>query len=219
MVLWRHRCAFILLLSLTDVPFYAYHWLGVSNSKLSGKPDTIVILGGSGMPSPDGLIRTYYGAEAAKQFSDAKIIIALPFNEHDSLRQLQLMAHELIVKGIDSMRIKFEPFGFNTHSQAVNIANMFGSDKSAVSLLLITGPEHMYRAVRTFRKAGFVNTAGVATFENPVDEEMAKDKDKAKDTRIKSLALRYNMWSYLNYELLVMREYVAICYYKVKGWI
>lgn len=207
------------VLSFTDIPFYAYHWLGVSNIKLSGTPNTIVILGGSGMPSPDGLIRTYYAAESARQFTDAEIIIALPFNQYDSLHQLELMAHELIVKGIDSTRIKFEPLGYNTHSQAVNIAKMYGTDKRNISLLIITTPEHMYRSIKTFRKVGFSNVGGNPTFEKPIDEEMAKDKENSEDTRVKSLDLRYNMWSYLNYELLVMREYFAILYYKLKGWV
>lgn len=206
------------VLSFTDIPYYAYHWLGTTNVNLKQKPGLIVMLGGSGMPSPDGLIRTYYGALAAKQFKEAEIIIALPYNENGSLYQLELMAHELIVKGIDSSRIKFEPLGFNTHSQAVNIASMVGSNKNNLSLLIITSPEHMYRSVKTFRKAGFADVGGVPTFEKPIDEEKAKDKEKSDDTRIKSLDLRYNMWSYLNYELLVMREYLAILYYKVKGW-
>jgi hypothetical protein len=77
----------------------------------------------------------------------------------------------------------------------------------------------MYRAVKTFRKAGFVKVGGLPTFEKPPDAEKIKDKEKSRDTRVKSLALRYNMWSYLNYELIVMREYTAILYYKIKSWI
>jgi uncharacterized SAM-binding protein YcdF (DUF218 family) len=207
------------ILSFTNLPYYAYHWLGTSNSSLTKKPDLIVLLGGAGMPSPDGLIRCYYTAEAANEFKDARIIIALPYGDEDSLQQLKLMAHELILKGIDSSRIQFEAMGFNTHSQAENIANTFPTEKSKISVLLVTSPEHMYRSVRTFIKAGFENVGGSATFEKPVDEEKVKDKENTKDTRVKSLSLRYNMWSYMNYELVVMREYCAICYYKLKGWI
>ena len=171
------------------------------------------------MPSPDGLIRAYYGAQAARQYPNARIIIALPYNEEDSLQPLKLMAHELIAKGIDSSRIQFEPLGFNTRSQAVNIATMFTGKERKISLVLITSPEHMYRSVRTFRKVGFSDVGGVAAFDRPIDPEKAMDKGKAKDIRVKSLSLRYNMWSYLHYELFVLREYCAICYYKLKGWI
>ncbi len=209
----------LFILSFTDIPFYAYHWLGTKNVKLVRKPDIIVLLGGSGMPSPDGLIRTYYTCEAAQKFKDAKIIIALPFSEGDSLYQLKLMANELIVKGIDSLRIQYEPLGFNTHSQAVNIAALYAGERNKLSILIITSPEHMYRSVKSFVKAGFKMVGGIPTFEKPIDEEKVKDKENTRDTRVKSLALRYNMWSYLNYELLVIREYCAISYYKLKGWI
>jgi uncharacterized SAM-binding protein YcdF (DUF218 family) len=208
----------ILLLSFTDIPYYAYYWLGTSNAELNKNPDVIAVLGGSGMPSPDGLIRTYYAAEYALKYKEAKIIIALPSNENGSLKQLNLMAHELIIRGVDSSRITYEPLGFNTHSQAVNIASRF-KEKSQLSLLIITSPEHMYRSIKTFKKTGFDNVGGIPAFEKPIDEEKVKDKENTKDTRVKNLSLRYNMWSYLNYELIVLREYSAISYYKIKGWL
>jgi uncharacterized SAM-binding protein YcdF (DUF218 family) len=206
------------VLSFTDIPYYAYYNLSVVEEKLPSDPDLIVVLGGAGMPSPDGLIRTYYAAEAANKYKDATIVIALPYNETDSLYQLKLMATELIIRGIDSLRIQYEPLGFNTRSQALNIAAMYEKKKDRFGLLLITSPEHIYRSVKAFRKAGFMHVDGIAAFEHPVDEEKIKDKENASDARVKSLDLRYNMWSYLHYELLAAREYCAIFYYKLKGW-
>lgn len=172
------------------------------------------------MPSADGLLRTYYGSIVALENKNSKVIIALPYNEgKDSLDQLQQMAHELIVKGVDSTRIEFEPKGFNTRSQAINIFKKYSARVKNLSILIITSPEHMYRSIRTFKKAGFQKVDGIATFETPPEEEKIKDKENAKDKRVKSLALRYNMWSYLHYELYVLREYCAIAYYKLKGWI
>jgi uncharacterized SAM-binding protein YcdF (DUF218 family) len=207
------------ILSFTDIPYYAYYNLSIVKEKLPADPDVIVVLGGTGMPSPDGLIRTYYAAEAANKYKAASIIIALPYNETDSLHQLNLMATELMIRGIDSSRITYEPYGFNTRSQALNIATLFEKRKSQLSLLLITSPEHIYRSVKAFRKAGFTHVGGTAAFERPVDEEKIKDNENTTDTRVKSLDLRYNMWSYLHYELSVAREYCAIFYYKLKGWI
>lgn len=209
----------LLVLSFTDIPYYAYHRLGTVNSSFSGKPDVIVVLSGSGMPSPDGLIRIYYAAESANKFKSAEIVIAMPYNEEDSLFQLNLMAHELIIKGVDSLRIRYEPTGFNTRTQATNVALMYSNLKTELTFVLITSPEHMYRAIKSFKKAGLTKVGGIPAFEQPSDEEMLKDKDKSKDIRIKQLSLRYNMWSYLNYELLVFREYIAIAYYKLQGWI
>jgi uncharacterized SAM-binding protein YcdF (DUF218 family) len=209
----------LFLISFTDIPYYAYYRLGTTNADLKSTPDVIVILSGSGMPSPDGLMRAYYGVQAARQYPDAKIVIALPYNEGDSMRPLKLMADELIIKGIDSYRILYEPLGFNTRSQAVNIAAMFPGSRDRLAVLLITSPEHMYRSVKAFEKVGFVMVGGMAAFDRPIDPEKVADTGKAKDIRVKSLSLRYNMWSYLHYELLVLREYSAICYYRLKGWI
>ncbi len=206
-------------LSFTDIPYYAYRNLSMENEILTTPPNYIVVLGGSGMPSPDGLIRTYFAAENALLFTHAKIIIAHPYSEIDSLHQLKLMAQELIIRGVDSMRISFEPLGFNTRSQAQNIAWLLGNKKAAVSLLIISSPEHLYRAIHTFRKLGFTHLGAIPAFESPVDEEKIKDNENTKDSRVKNLALRYNLWSYLHYELIVLREYCAIAYYKVKGWV
>lgn len=206
-----------IILSFTDIPYYAYHWLGTSNSKVEKEPELIVLLGGGGMPSADGFMRSYYSGEAYKKYPEARIIIALPFNEGDSLQQLRLMEKELIMRGVDSCCIEFEPLGFNTHSQAENIATKYAGAVS--SILLVTSPEHMYRSVSTFKKAGFENVCGSATFERPPDEEKIKDNDESSDPRVKSVDLRYNVWSYMHYELLVMKEYCAITYYWIKGWI
>ncbi len=205
----------LFVLSFSDIPYYAYHYLGVSNTIKIDKPHVIVLLGGNGMPSPDGFIRCYYTAELAKKCTNSKIVIALPNDVNGSMHRLLLMRNELMTKGIDSSRIYFESLGFNTYSQAVNIASMY---KKEYPIMIITSPEHMYRAIGTFRKAGFKYVSGSPTFDNPIEEEKIQDKGASKDTRVKSLNLRYNMWSYLNYELVLVREYCAISYYKVKGW-
>ncbi|HNS11005.1 MAG TPA: YdcF family protein [Bacteroidia bacterium] len=210
---------FLFVLSLTDLPFNLYHWLGTGNSTLRSKPDAIVLLGGSGMPSPDGFIRCYYASEAAQKFEKIPVIIALPFAESDSNKQLMMMRKELILHEVDSNRIRFEPFGFNTHSQAINIATQFGPKTQETKLVLITSPEHMYRSVRTFQKAGFNAVGGIPSFEKPIPADKVKDKSRSKDKRVKDLDLRYNIWSYLHYEILVIKEFFAITYYKIKGWI
>lgn len=209
----------LFVLSLTDVPYNAYHWLGTSNSMIKKTPDTIIILGGAGMPSQDGFIRCYYAAETAIKFNKAEIIIALPTDDNNSTWQLNMMANELIIRGVDSSRISYETEGFNTHSQAENIAKFLGNQKQERSIAIITSPEHMYRAVMSFKQEGYLFVGGIPTFEKPIDENKIKDKNKSKDKRIKSLELRYNIWSYLNYELLVSKEFFAISYYKIKGWI
>ncbi|MCX6223697.1 MAG: hypothetical protein NTV01_02930 [Bacteroidia bacterium] len=77
----------------------------------------------------------------------------------------------------------------------------------------------MYRSVKAFIKAGFTDVGGLSAFDKPIEPGKAMDKENTKDIRVKSLSLRYNIWSYLHYELIVIREYFAVAYYKLKGWI
>jgi uncharacterized SAM-binding protein YcdF (DUF218 family) len=211
------------ILSLTDYPFWAYYWLGTHNSALNVTPQVIVILGGSGMPSPDGLMRCYYGASVAEEFPQAKIIIAVPQDTslHENSPEL-LMARELILRNVDSNRIAFERNGYNTRTQALNIRTMLG-DKAPDSLAIriVTSPEHMLRSVATFRKIGFSRIGGMPSFEKDIDEELLIQKKlNGKTERIErqALSLRYNVWNYMKYEITVVREYIAILYYKIRGW-
>ncbi len=208
----------LLFLSFTDIPYYAYAYLGITDDRLMKEPELIVVMGGDGMPSPDGLMRTYYAAQAAQKYKNAVLVIALPGTMEDTLYQLRLLRRELMLRGVDSTRIRFEPRGHNTHTQAVNIYEMYRGKKMPL-LLLITSPEHMYRSTRAFRKVGFSQVGGISAFEKPIEEKRVKDKEDKKEISVRSLALRYNMWSYLRYEILVLREYCAISYYKIKGWI
>ncbi|MEQ8908632.1 MAG: YdcF family protein [Vicingaceae bacterium] len=206
----------LFLLAFTDVPYMAYHQLSLSDQQLEESPDAIIIMGGDGMPSPQGLIRLYYGNEMAKLYPEAKVVLAMPEAEEDSLKQLQLMAKELRLKGVSDNRLIFEPNGFNTRSQVLAISKILPKKSK---LLVVTSPEHIYRTIRSFEKVGFQEVGSLPTFETPAEEENLRNKNKQKDKEIKNLSLRYNLWSYLQYEIKVLREYFAIAYYWAKGWI
>jgi len=211
------------ILSFTDYPYWAYFWLGTHDSELNVDPNLIVLLGGGGMPSSDGLMRTYFATKVAKTYPNADIIIALPADtcKHEKSPEL-LMKHELMMRGIDSTRISFETNGTNTYSQAVNIFNRFGKEGAdTICMSIVTAPENVYRSVRTFRKLGFCFVGGMATFDEAIPEQMLIKKSKDKkilENEIKQLNLRYNMWNYMKYEVTVLREYTAIAYYKMRGW-
>ena len=209
----------IIALAFTDIPYFACRNLSKESDTLSSSPDFIIVLGGSGMPSPDGLIRTYYAAKKGQRFPAAKIIIAHPYCTTDSLLQLGLMQKELLIRGVDSSRITFAPEGFNTHSQAENIRHLLGEKNLQKKFLIISSPEHMYRAVKTFRKSGFQHVGSLPAFDKPLDEANIKDKKIHDGPSVKNLRMRYNFWSYLHYEVSAMREYCAIAYYKAKGWL
>ena len=210
-----------ILLSFTTAPFWMYYYLGVSANKLQEKPDYIVVLGGGGMPSKTGLMRTFYAKQASIKYPNAKIIIALPGDSTDTTAAVYLMKKELVEREISSNKISFETKGTNTRSQALEIAKIVNHDKN---ILIISSPEHMYRSVKAFIKAGLKNTGGEPAFEKAIEANLDFDDDELGGNKSipnvgNNTQLRYQFWNHMKYQIIVYREYFAITYYKLRAWI
>lgn len=212
----------LLVLAFTDWPFMACYRLGTAGTALEGNPDYIVVMGAGGMPGAEGLMRCYYASEAAAYWPDARIIIALPtLPEYFSESHTRRMYHEMVLRGVDSTRFLYEITGTNTRSQALAIAVMTGRPDTC-RMLIVTSPEHMYRAVRVFRKAGFAAAGGVPSFGTDLEESLLlTDKEKSGEVLSPDRlpGLRYNLWNYLKYEINFIREVIAISWYWLNGWI
>jgi Uncharacterized conserved protein len=213
------------VLAFTSLPFWAYYWLGTSESKITEKPDYIVLLGGGGMPSESNLMRAYYAFAAASQSPESKIIVSIPGDTTDLKSAVRLLANELILKGIDKNRILYENVGANTRMEGLCIDKMVGPDKQTKSFLIVTSPEHMRRAVKVFVKLGFSKVNALPAFEHALEASLIfKDKElggrqiPAPDIG-GSITVRYQFWNHLKYEILVGRELTALAYYKLRGWI
>lgn len=211
------------ILSFTSLPFWAHYYLGISSDPLDKNPDALVVLGGSGMPSTESLMRTYYASEAALKYPKARIIIALPGDTLDAESSVRLMARELILHGVDSTRISYENLGTNTRWEALNIKQRFYPDSSPV-VLLVTSPAHIYRSVKTFQKVGFEKVGGLASFGKAHEDDLEFDAAElggqygVPDVG-NQISLRYAVWSRLHIQISVVREYMAIAYYWLMGWI
>jgi uncharacterized SAM-binding protein YcdF (DUF218 family) len=242
-------CLFLVLFifCLTPAPFYTWYNLSTKHAGIHRPPEFIVVLGGGGMPSESGLMRTWYAAKVGNHFIRPKIIIALPGDTLDSLSSVYQMKEELILRGISGTRISFESLGTNTRSQALNIykkisaladdtdqkpevrgqnlvINSSGIRHPASGILIITSPEHLYRAVLSFRKAGFIKVDGVPAFESAIESELSFDDGllggkKWLPSIGKNITIRYQFWTQLHYEQMIVREWLAIVYYKLNGWI
>jgi uncharacterized SAM-binding protein YcdF (DUF218 family) len=212
----------MIILSFTDYPYNLYHWLGTHNSEITETPDYIIVMGAGGMPGPEGLMRCHFATKGAMKFEEAKIIITLPYEgENFKDSDTYLMFEEISSKGIDSSRFIFETEGTNTYFQAREIFQLL-QNQTNKNLLIVTSPEHMYRCILTFEKCGFENVAGLSSFEHSYDENLLLTEDerskKVQDIN-RNINLRYNMWNYLKYEIIILRELVAISWYKIKGYI
>ena len=147
-------CLFLFVFSFTTGPFWIYHWLGTGNSEYNFEPDYVVVLGGDGMPSESGLMRTYYAAKLANYYPGIEMIICLPGDTTDTNSSICQMKNEIAERGIDPFRIHLLADATNTRSQALDLIKEYPYLKDH-NIVLITSPEHMYRALMTFRKSRF----------------------------------------------------------------
>lgn len=210
------------IFAFTEQPYWGYHWLGTSKSEMKWKPDVIVLLGGSGMPSHSNLMRSWYAAKASNKFPNARVVIAMPGKLNDSLSTPLKMEQELVLRGVNPENIDFEHKGTNTRSQALNCLQMLNSEKS---VLLITSPENMRRTVMCFKKIGFLKVNAMPAFENAAEADFSfEDDDLGGNTTLvpdvgKSMNVRYQVWTHLKYEILIAREMAALFYYRLRGWV
>lgn len=215
----------ILILSFTTTPYWGYYWLGTSQSKITGKPEYIILLGGGGMPSESNLMRAFFVFKAATEAPESRIIISIPGNPADSSGTARLVAAELIRKGINEQRIRYEELGTNTRSQAIQLQQFNVEKLTDKSILLVTSPEHMRRAVLVFKKAGFTKVSALPAFENAIEADLFFEDDKLGGDKLLvpdiggNTTVRYQFWNHLKYEILIAREIAALTYYKLRGWI
>ncbi len=207
----------------TPYPYRLYIWLSMPDAVLDVDPDWILVLGGGGIPSESGLMRTFYAARAAAEFPAAEVVIALP---GDPTRDGSLwrMRDELEMRGVSRERIRFEPKGANTRSQAIEWARQAGPDTLAQPLLIVTSPEHMRRSVRSFERAGFLQVGSSAALDTSIEgslqlTETGLDAPMVVRQVEDSLFVRYQFWHALTYMNRSARELVALVYYRLKGWI
>jgi len=237
------------ILAFTSAPFWAWYSLAVAKSGINRPPDYIVVMGGGAMPGGSAMVRTWYGAKAGKTFPKSKIIVAMPGDLKDSISTIRQMIKELELRGISPDRIIPEDSGTNTRAQALNVFKKITNyaclpvrqglqitDSSSfvlrpssfvlrhASLLIVSSPEHIYRAVKSFRKAGFLKVDGLPAFEPDIEGDISFSAKKLGGRKWvpdvgKNIYLRYKFWSQVKYELLILREYLAIGYYWINGWI
>ena len=211
------------ILAFTTIPYHMYHRLATYS--LPGKlpPKAIVMLSGAGIPSENGLIRAYFTAGLANKYPEATIIVAAPGDTSDKMSDPVQIFNELTLRGVNPEQIVFETEGKNTRGQAMNLINGSGKAFGNSNIILVTSPEHVKRAVKTFRRAGYAWVSALPTFESSLTEDLTFDDRDLKGNKLippigGNMQFRYQFWNHLKYEILVIREYFALAFYKVKGW-
>ena len=122
--------------------------------------------------------------------------------------------------GIDSILYMTE--GANTRSQALGFMAAY-PELAEEPFIVVTSPEHVRRTVKCLNKAGFQNVIGKAAYPATVDFDLSLKKRKLGGNEtipsIESVKMRYTFFNYLKLEITCAREYFALAYYRIKGWI
>jgi uncharacterized SAM-binding protein YcdF (DUF218 family) len=214
----------ICLFSFTTGPYSLYHFLGTGNSAWKFTPQEIIILGGSPMPGESALIRGYYARKLAEEYPDARIIISQLAEKNQKLSETGAwqLSQEIARGKNDSLRFGFLITARSTREEALLLKKAFPGIRGT-NCLLITSPEHMYRAVATFKRAGYKSVGGEATFGWAGTADYRLDENKLGGRNIgigagNNLQLRYQFWNHLRYQLLCYREILALFWYRLRGW-
>ena len=183
-------------------------WLHTADAGAMEAPRYIVVLGGGGIPSDTGFMRTYYGAKHSISFPDATVIVALPADEDPETSSVGHMKDELVLRGVSETSILMETEGQNTHEQAEMIRAMLGPVAINDPVHIVTERSHLRRSVLCFRKAGFSRVFGIGTHNTGAEADLGT-----------GTFLRYTLWTNLQLQIRVLREMIATAMYKLRGWI
>jgi uncharacterized SAM-binding protein YcdF (DUF218 family) len=214
----------IVILALTSLPFWARYNLGKSEAFVPGNTQSILVMGGGGFPSESVLMRLWYTKELARRFPEAKVIIATPGDTLNPESTVCQMEGYLVASGVRTERIIIESEGLNTRYQAMRAYKFFQEGLFQEPLVVVSSPEHIYRTVLSFEKVGFKQVSGRPAMEAMLETDLKlRNKKLGGNENVpdvgNSISIRYKFWDYLKYEITVAREYFAIAYYKLKGWI
>jgi uncharacterized SAM-binding protein YcdF (DUF218 family) len=113
------------------------------------------------------------------------------------------MRQALVTLGVPDRRILEESSSTSTRQEALNIRAAFG-DQVADPFALVTSPPHMRRALATFR------SVGLEPIPSPAQGGLA--------AHVSGLRVVIPSLDSLSASSVVLREYMALAYYGLRGW-
>jgi len=217
-------------LLFTPLPWHIYKGLWAVPSPSELPPTHILVMGGSGIPGESGLMRTFYAAEAARQNPNADVWIAMPLDATDSPASKAYL-EEIQLRGIPTNRVRILEGGRNTREQALRLATRLAEDPDAACVMIVTSPEHTRRTAAAIRKTSDIPLRAFPAFpislEDPLPWSVEELNTPGTTTHTQtvipdigaSMVLRYSLWANLRYMHESLREYAAMLYYRLQGWI
>jgi len=193
---------------LIGPPRWLQDWLSATAYLPKEQPRYIIVLGGGGIPSTSTLIRTYYAAEYGRGLTGTTFIVSLPTDSDPNTSSVGRMRDELVRRGIPASSIQMEYRGLDTHQEAAYIRKMLDASAIHEPILVISSEYHLRRAMLCFRKEGFTRVSALDASGIGAEAEMGPWS-----------WLRYGIWNNAGNEARIIREFLALLTYKLRGWI
>jgi len=187
----------LLVVLVTVTPLTPWWAARLAGPWTDPKGDTLIVVGGSslgnGMIGDSSYWRAIYGARRYREGGFREVVVTGGGEEGPIAIPI---ADYLVSQGVPRDRIRLETTSRTTRENALNLTALLAGAPGRKFLL--TSDYHMYRAYRTFRKAG-------------LDVEPAPFPDAGK--RGSSWQGRWPAF------LDLVVESAKILYYRVRGWI
>lgn len=214
----------LLILPTTRIPWQWYGALARPGNDATEDPSCLVLMGGGGVPSESGLVRSWKASEAAKHFPNAMVVVAMPIEPGEILPGA--VERELIMRGVEEGRLIREPQGRNTREQALEVRRLLvaGEGDPEPVVGLVTSPEHMKRTWKSFQAAGFDRLVAIPGWPEEIKADLRYDEGELGAPSLGGAVggnsmLKYQYWDNLGLLIKCLREEVAMLYYRLMGWI
>lgn len=205
-------------------------------------PAAILVYAGSGIPGESGLNRTWQAADAAQLYPGIPLLLAIPSPSPDEPSPAaRAYLRELSLHGVEAHRIHLVTSGADTYSQsAAAVEKLEALLPAGAPVLVVTSPEHMYRAVGCLRRHGLQNPLWAAPAyskslddPHPAPAEMRISPETLDPVRVSAesgapaddpnaLAARNRLADRVRQNLrassLVLDEALSIFAYRFRGW-
>lgn len=178
--------------------------------------DAIIVLGGGASAyraeagrldvlSQASALRALEGARLYELLGPEWVIVSGGLGRDPEIPESEPLREALIDLGVPPDRILMESVSSDTHEQAVHLATIVG-ERGLGDLVLVTSPSHMRRALLSFEEAGLTAVPSPAAAESM-------------DPSRPGLPFWLPSIEGLSDSLTASREYLALAYYWVRGWI
>jgi uncharacterized SAM-binding protein YcdF (DUF218 family) len=209
-------------LAMTNLPWRWYGALAYPGENAASPPEVIVMMGGGGIPSESGLMRSWKAAEVARIYSNALVVVAMPDDGTETVTSG--IGYELIMRGVDPARLRRESSGRNTREQAMEVARMLLATNGGPVVGLVTSPEHMKRTWHSFSRAGLTRLIAYPSFAEEIKVDMSYNEAELGAPSLGGVVgandtAKYRVWDNLMVMVRCARETVAWWYYRGMGWL